>query len=68
MCCYLITIHEEAFLAAFPVSNGGEPGNKYLEITCRYAHPLGGHFQGRGVRGTVGSRKPHLFINHFQTK
>jgi hypothetical protein len=31
-CCSLITIHEEAFPAAFPVSNGGEPIYKILEI------------------------------------
>jgi len=36
----------------------GSPPVDYLEIKyCRYAHPKGGHFQGRFVQGTVGSCK-----------
>jgi len=58
VCCSSVTIHEAAFLAAFPVLIGGEPDNKILEITCRYAHPLGGHFPAEGRTGNPqGSRR-----------
>ena len=32
MCCSSVTNHEEAFPAAFPVSNEGEPNYKILDI------------------------------------